>query len=189
MGAHSSEDRSTQVRTALLKALAAVVVIGVAVALGTTLVVRALGLNASDSPGPVGAAPAGPIKPLPTKALRVRGGSATAEPSDSPTSEPSKKAKPRKRNKNSIELQISPVTARPMERVNLTGSYQSADNRSLQVQRFQDGAWSDFGVTATVRVGTFATYVQTGRVGEQRFRMHDPQADRGSNVVMVTIRR
>ncbi len=76
-----------------------------------------------------------------------------------------------------------------MERVNLTGRYQGADNLTLQVQRFEDGAWSDFGVTATVRVGTYATYVQTGRVGEQRFRMRDAQADQGSNVVLVTIRR
>ena len=189
MGAHSSEDRSTQVRGALLKALAAVVVIGVVVALGTTLVVRALGLNEGESSGPVGAATAEPVEPLPTKALPVPGDDESADASDSPSSEPSKKPKARKRSDGPLQLEISPVTARPMERVNLTGRYQGADNLTLQVQRFEDGAWSDFGVTATVRVGTYATYVQTGRVGEQRFRMRDPQADQGSNVVLVTIER
>ena len=72
-GDRRDEERSAQVRGALLKALAVVVVIGVVIALGTTIVVRALGLNDSDSPGPVGAAPAEPVKPLPTTALPVPG--------------------------------------------------------------------------------------------------------------------
>jgi hypothetical protein len=74
-----------------------------------------------------------------------------------------------------------------MERVNLTGTYKGADNLVLKVQRFESGRWSDFGVDATVRVGTFATYVQTGRPGEQRFRVYDPVAKQGSNVVVVSV--
>ena len=58
----------------------------------------------------------------------------------------------------------------------------------LQVQRFEEGKWRDFGVSATVRVGTFETYVMTGQSGEQRFRMYDPAAKEGSNVVLVTDR-
>ena len=54
--------------------------------------------------------------------------------------------------------------ARANERVNLTGTYKKADNVGLQVQRFEDGKWRDFGVSATVRVGTFETYVMTGQV-------------------------
>ena len=77
--------------------------------------------------------------------------------------------------------------ARPNERVNLTGTYKKADNVGLQVQRFEDGKWRDFGVSATVRVGTFETYVMTGQSGEHRFRMYDPAAKEGSNVVLVTI--
>ena len=50
-----------------------------------------------------------------------------------------------------MRLDISPVVARPMERVNLTGTYKGADNVGLQVQRFEDGNWRDFGVTATVK--------------------------------------
>ena len=57
----------------------------------------------------------------------------------------------------------------------------------LEVQRFDTGQWRSFGVSTTVRVGTYATYVQTGRAGEQRLRMFDPQTRKGSNVVLVTI--
>jgi hypothetical protein len=74
-----------------------------------------------------------------------------------------------------------------MQRVNLTGTYRGADNVTLQVQRLEGGRWSDFGVGAAVRVGTYTTYVLTGRVGENRFRMHDPTTGRNSNVAVVTI--
>ncbi len=175
------DDRTAQVARALLKALAVVVVIGVVIALGTTVMVRALGLNENDSPGPVGVAPSGPTKPLPTTALPV--------PGDDKSPEPTKSAAPTKTpDKNrDLKLDASPVKARPMERVNLTGTYKGADNLSLKVQRFENGGWSDFGVDATVRVGTYATYVQTGRAGVQRFRMYDPAAKQASNAVRVTI--
>ena len=175
----SEDDRSAQVRGALLKAFAVVVVIGVVIALGTTIVVRALGLNEGDSPGPVGAASSVPDKPLPTKAIPQPGDEKTAEADPAPSP---KSGKPGK-----IQLAISPVLARPMERVNLTGIYKGADNVGLQVTRFEAGNWQDFGVDATVRVGVYATYVMTGRAGEQRFRMYDPESQEGSNVVLVTI--
>ncbi len=186
-GERREEERSDQVRGALFKALAAVVVIGVVIALGTTIVVRTLGLDESDSPGPVGAAPSKPVQPLPTTALPVPGqetedAGPTEEPSDQPSDQPSDDGK-----RGDLQLAISPVTAKPMERVNLTGTYEGADNLQLQVQRFEDGDWSDFGVVANVKVGTFETYVMTGRPGEQRFRVYDAQTRKGSNVVLVTI--
>ena len=174
-----AEDRSAQVRGALLKALAGVVVIGVVIAVGTTIVVRALGLNEGDSPGPVGSAPSATAERLPTTALPVPGQDETDEPEPTESPDPAKA--------RAMRLEVSPVTARPMERVNLTGTYKGADNVGLQVQRFEDGSWRDFGVTATVRVGTFETYIMTGRTGQQRFRMYDPGAEKGSNVVRVTI--
>ncbi len=177
------DGRTAQVTRALLKALAVVVVIGVVIALGTTIMVRALGLNENDSPGPVGAAPSGPTKPLPTTALPVPGDDQSPE-------QPTKSAAPSKtpdtKNRD-LKLDASPGTAKPMERVNLTGTYKGADNLSLKVQRFENGGWSDFGVDATVRAGTYATYVQTGRAGVQRFRMYDPAKKNASNAVRVTI--
>lgn len=183
-GGRPEKGRSAEVRGALLKALAVVLVIGVAIALGTTIMVRALGLDESDSPRPVGDARAGPAKPLPTKALPVPGEKNAA---GEPTDEPSESAGPDAGKSGTIQLDISPVEARAMERVNLTGTYRGSDNVGLRVQRFAEGRWSDFGVTATVRVGTYATYVMTARSGEQRFRMYDAQAKEGSNVVLVTI--
>ena len=123
----------------------------------------------------------GETKPLPTTALPVPGEKTeTPDPSESPSASPDGA-------KGDIELRVSPLTARPMERVNFTGTYKGADNTELQVQRFDTGKWSDFGVAATVRVGTFTTYIMTGRSGENRFRVYDPKAKKGSNVIMVTI--
>jgi hypothetical protein len=177
----SEEERSAEVRTALLKALGIVVALGVVIAIGTMLMVGALGLDDDESTGPVGAVPS-PTQPLPTTALPVPG-----ETESSATEEPTDLVTPDDAAKGPIQLSVSPVLARPMERVNLTGTYPGRDSVGLKVQRFEDGQWSDFGVSATVRVGTFETYVMTGRSGENRFRMFDPETDKGSNVVLVTI--
>ncbi|MET0837721.1 MAG: hypothetical protein ABWY19_02995 [Marmoricola sp.] len=178
----SDEERNAQVRGVLVKALGVLVVIGVLIFLGTTIMVRALGLDEGSSPGPVGAQADEPTNPLPTTALPVPGQDED-EPSDEPTDEES----PDAGKKGQIELAISPVLARPMERVNFTGTYKGADNLQLEVQRFEDGQWTDFGVQATVRVGTFETYIMTGRTGENRFRVFDPETKEGSNVILVTI--
>jgi hypothetical protein len=175
------DERSDQVRSALLKALGVFVAIAAVIALGTLFMVHALGLNESDSDGPLGAATTSSPSPLPTKALPVP--SDSASPSDQPSESPS----PTDGASGDIQLDVSPVIARPMERVNLTGTYQGADNQLLQVQRFDDGTWSDFDAKTTVRVGTFATYIMTGRVGENRFRVFDPKTRKGSNVILVTI--
>jgi hypothetical protein len=179
---YDDEDRSEQVRSALLKALAVVVGIGVVIALGTIVVVRALGLDEEGSAGPVGAAPAQPRKPLPSTALPVPGEETEAAEPDDEDREESRATRSRR-----IQLAVSPVMARANERINLTGTYRGADNVGLQVQRFEEGAWRDFGVSATVRIGTYETWVMTGRPGQHRFRMWDPTAGKGSNVVLVTI--
>ena len=176
----TDEERSEQVRGALFKALAVVAVIGLLIFIGTTIMVRALDLDEGSDTGPVGAAPDEPTTPLPTTALPSPG---EGEPSD----KASETAKPQGGQRGRIELAITPVLARPMERVNFTGTYKGADNIELQVQRFETGEWKDFGVQATVRVGTFETYIMTGRSGENRFRVYDPEADESSNVILVTI--
>jgi len=179
---YDDDEGSEQVGNVLRKALVVIVLIGVIIALGTTIVVRALGLNEGSSSGPVGSdSPAETTKPLPTTALPVPD---EDEAEDEPEDQiPPKDAKGGGR----LQLSVSPVMARPNERINLTGTYRKADNIGLQVQRFEDGKWRNFGVDATVRVGTYETYVMTGQSGEQRFRMFDPATKRGSNVVLVTI--
>ena len=177
------DDGKEQVSSVLLKGLLVIVLIGMVIALGTTIVVRALGLNeGASSSGPVGSDSSEPSEPMPTTALPnpdENQGSEEEDPSDLVT--------PKARKKGRIQLAVSPVIARPNERVNLTGVYKKADNVGLQVQRFDEGRWRDFGVTATVRVGTYETYVMTGQSGEHRFRMFDPASNEGSNVVLVTI--
>jgi len=176
-----SEERSAQVRNALLKGLGLLVAVCVVIALGTTLAVQALGLDEDESSGPVGSSSGEPVTPLPTSAIPVPG-EKTEEPEEEPSEDPEATSTGR------IQLAVSPVIARPNERINLTGTYRRADNVALAVQRFEDGAWADFGgVSATVRVGSFATYVMTSRSGEQRFRVYDPQSKQASNVVMVTV--
>src|ERR1700710_2179764 len=104
------EDRSAQVAGALVKVVVVIAAIALVVALGTVIAVKALGLNGDDSYGPVGSAPAEPAKPLPTKALDVPGqdqGSESPAPSDSPSADSAKTG--------DIELDISPVKARPNE--------------------------------------------------------------------------
>jgi len=174
------DDERPAVRGVLLKALAVVVGVAVAIALGTTLVVRALGLDAGSAE-PVGSEETGPGRSLPTTALPVPG------ESESPSEEPSELVSPEEPEAGAIELSVSPVTVRPMERINLTGVYADHDNVGLQVQRWEAGSWSDFGVSATVRADRFETYVMTGRAGENRFRVYDPEADEGSNPVVVTV--
>ena len=58
---------------------------------------------------------------------------------------------------------------------------------ALVVQRFENGAWSDFPVTMSVVGGTFGTYVQTSRVGPNKFRVVDTDSDVVSNEITVTV--
>jgi hypothetical protein len=179
------EQRSEQVRNALLKALGVFVAIAVVIALGTVFMVHALGLNQSDDDGPLGAAATSSPSPLPTKALPVP--SQSASTSTSPSNQPSGGATPADEGDGDIQLEVSPVIASPMERINLTGTYKGADDQLLQVQRYDDGTWTNFNAKTTVRVGTFATFIMTGRAGENRIRVFDPKANKGSNVILVTI--
>lgn len=175
------EERPDRVRNALLTGLVALALIAVLIAIGTTIFVRSLGLDSAGPAGPVGAAEPS-ANPLPTKALSPR------HPKSSPPSpSPSTTKQPKGARSGDIRLSATPLMVKPMERVNLTGTYGNKDNVGLQVQRWEAGGWVDFGVSTTVRVGTFETYVMTGRRGDNRFRVFDPGADNGSNPVLITV--
>ena len=68
-----------------------------------------------------------------------------------------------------------------------TGTYQAGEGAILQVQRLENGTWSDFPVTMSVSGGTFATYVQTAQVGPNQFRVVDTDSQVVSNEVTVTV--
>jgi len=185
---HRESDRERQERiiAAVLKVVGVAVVIGVAIGIGTWVMVKSLGLDDS-SPSAIGPAPAEPINPLPTKAL-PQDPKTSSPPDDDPSDFPTDPVTPTV-SPGSADLFVnaSPVFVDPMERINLTGQWPGHDAIGLLVQRFEDGEWVDFGVQVQVRVGTFETYVMTGREGDNKFRVFDPETNTSSNEVVVTV--
>jgi hypothetical protein len=86
-----------------------------------------------------------------------------------------------------ISLSTPQQSVSPMQRIELTGTYQGGEGAILQVQRMENGAWSDFPVTMSVSGGTFATYVETARTGPNEFRVVDTDSDVVSNEITVTV--
>lgn len=114
--------------------------------------------------------------------------SESATPSATPTASESPKERKRKPPRSVISLSSSAVEVSAMERIDLTGTYPGGEGATLRVQRFS-GGWQDFaGVTATVRDGTFSTYVMTGQSGPNRFRVVDGGSGKKSNPVTVRVR-
>jgi hypothetical protein len=176
-GTQDQRERQQQIAAVVLKIVGVAVAIGLVIGLGAWLMVKALGLQTSSSNDPT-SGNVQPLNPLPSTALPVPSDSASA--SDTPTSIPTAVS-------TGLYLSASPVMVQPMERINLTGQWPGQDNESLVVQRFENGSWSDFGVQVRVNVGTFSTYVMTGRTGDQRFRVFDPATQTASNEVTVTV--
>jgi hypothetical protein len=173
-------ERQQEVAAVIAKILGVAIVIGLVIGLGAWILVKALGLSAGDGSGPVSGA-VQPVTPLPTTALPVPSASA---PTDNPGLVTTTPAAP---GTGALYLSASPVFVKPMERINLTGQWPGHDNEGLLVQRLEGGQWSDFGVQVSVDVGTFATYVKTGRAGDQKVRVYDPATKTASNEVTVTV--
>ena len=106
-----------------------------------------------------------------------------ASPSALPSSKGSASAKAKPKG---ITLFVAPQQVGAGQRINFNGVYQGNEGATLQVQR-KEGGWTDFPVTATVRGGSFETWIQTSRTGKAQFRVYDSAADKASNVVTVQI--
>jgi len=169
------DERQQEVTSVVLKILGIAVAVGLVIGIGAWILVKAAGLDSTGTSGS-GAANVQPVTPLPTTALPVP--SASVPTTDLPTVTPVS---------GDLNLTAAPVFVKPMERINLTGNWPGHDNQSLMVQRFEGGSWTDFGVQVNVNVGTFATYVMTGRAGDQKFRVLDPTTQTASNEVTVTV--
>jgi hypothetical protein len=179
----------TQLQTVLLKGAAVLVGICVLVALGTFVMVKALGLDGGGGTrsATTAALEPQPVSPLPTTALPVPGQSQSPGGGQTQTG-PGKKAHHRPQGSHGFHLSATPVSVRPMQRINLTGTYAGHDNMSIVVQSTQSGSWAPFaGVTAQVNLGTFQTYVMSGVHGTNKFRMFDPSTGKASNPVTVTV--
>ena len=182
----TDRDRQERIIAAVLKVVGVAVVIGVAIGIGTWVMVKALGLDDTSS-SVIGPAPVEPINPLPTKALPQKPESSST-PDDEPSDEPTDLVTPNlSPGSGDLFVNASPVFVQPMERINLTGQWPGHDAVGLLVQRFEDGEWVDFGVQVQVKVGTFETYVMTGRDGDNKFRVFDPETNTTSNEVVVTV--
>lgn len=153
------------------------VIVGIAVIvlIGARVMVSALDLNEDTSQPTSGPASA----PTPISSPSEESTPSSGEPSDLPTRSAGAHGK--------LQLSVAPVIVQANDRINFTGRYPGQDAVTLQVQRFDGGSWSDFPVSARVTVGTFSTYIITGRHGDQRFRVIDKQAHVASNPVRVTV--
>lgn len=98
-----------------------------------------------------------------------------------------RKAKKEKKPKSVISLSASQVSVSQMGRIDLTGTFPGGEGEVLRVQRFEDGGWEDFPITVSVSNETFATYVQSGQPGPNKFRVKDSDSDKVSNPVTVKV--
>ena len=86
-----------------------------------------------------------------------------------------------------IQLVATPLQATSFERVSLSGTYPAPAGTVLQVERNRGAGWEEFPTTATVEAGAFSTYVATGILGANQFRVVDTSTGKLSNVVIVMI--
>lgn len=134
----------------------------------------------SPTPTPTPSGPLVTLAPSQDSASATPSDEGSASPSDLPT-EASSPAK-------QITLAAGETSVAPMQQIDLTGVYPGGEGAILQVQRKLDGQWQDFlSVNAAVSGGQFSTYVQTGQLGVQKFRVRDTSSGLVSNVVSVTV--
>lgn len=90
--------------------------------------------------------------------------------------------------KREIALSAGASSIAPMERLDLTGTYPGGEGAILKIQRKEGAAWEDFfSVTASVSGSIFSTYIQTGNLGVNIFRVVDTDTGLASNEVRVRI--
>jgi hypothetical protein len=177
--AGSVGDGEQDVTVVVVKILAVAVGIGLVIGVCAWIMVKALGLDAGQA-SDLGPGAVHPVTPLPTTALAVPSATPSGDNPGLVTGSPTP-------GNGQLYLTASPVLVKPMERINLTGQWPGHDNEGLLVQRLEGGRWTDFGVQVSVNVGTFETYVMTGRDGDQKFRVFDPATQTASNEVTVTV--
>ena len=164
-----------------LAALAGVsVIVGVLVSLVALGVANVAGLGGGDEPSEASSEESSLYIPSPSATRKP-----AARPSKGP-GRPDEAETTKEAAERQITLVASPTSVASSERIDLRGTYRNVDSATLQVQRL-DGGWTDFPVTATVSGGTFATWVQTGVSGRNRFRVVDKSTGRSSEPVSVDV--
>ena len=169
------------VLTGLVALVAGALVIGVLGGLGILVAVRATGIGGSAEAADDSSASATFVLPRPTDT------GTTGVPAPEETTDPGAEAPETATPAEEIALSAAQQSVSPMQQIDLTGTYATGEGAILQVQRFEDGAWQDFPVTMSVSGSSFATYVQTSRVGPNRFRVIDTDTAKVSNEIIVTV--
>ncbi|WP_210439120.1 hypothetical protein [Nocardioides xinjiangensis] len=169
------------VLTGLVALVGVAVAIGLLAGLAVLVGVKATGIGETSSAGGGGGTPATFSLPKPSETSTETVPTDPVEPG--PGTETSSEAAPAQ----GISLSATQQSVSPMQQIDLTGTYQAGEGAILQVQRLENGTWSDFPVTMSVSGGTFATYVQTSRTGPNKFRVVDTDSDVVSNEVTVTV--
>jgi hypothetical protein len=170
--------------TAVLAMVGVAVLVGLAVGVVAVTAVHMSGLE------PASGTAKGPPQTLympkyhPTKAAGDGLGLPSQSPTPSLSLSPSGSASP---TATGIRLFDAPQKVKAGGRINFNGVYNGGEGVALQIQRKQGGTWTDFPVTATVRGGSFETWIQTTQTGLGRFRVFDKKANLASNVVTVQI--
>ena len=170
----------------LLKLLGGLVVTGIVIGLvvgvlGTT-VLRSMGLKEQPPPEPT---------PQDKVTEVIDGGSDSDDspsPSDSPDDEKDGNSKKTASKRPKAKLQATPNPAAGGTEITLTGSFRGLHGGVAQVQRREDGTWTDFPVDAALDSdGTFSTYIITNRTGTAPFRMLHEDSGRTTPVVRIPI--
>ncbi len=157
------------------------VVVGLILAGGALAATRVLGVS-GDSAGGSSSSPTLYL-PDPTDTGDTQDPPLSLPADPQPSSTPFNPPKQEK----AINLTASQTEVSPMEPIDLTGTYPGGEGAILQVQKFESGSWTDFPVTVSVAGETFSTFIQTGRLGRNKFRVVDTDTGAKSNEVRVTI--
>jgi hypothetical protein len=164
----------------LIALVGVAVVIGLLGGLAVMVGVKATGIGDTSSAAADSSAPSTFNLPRPSD-------TSTEIPEPEESVEPSTGESTSESPATGISLTVVQQSVSPMQAIDLSGTYPAGEGAILQVQRFENGAWSDFPVTVPVSGGTFSTIVRTGQVGANKFRVVDTDTQVASNEATVTV--
>ncbi|HXH79421.1 hypothetical protein [Nocardioides sp.] len=176
-----SDTQDRPVLTGLIALVAVAAVVGIIGGLTALVGSRVLGLDggaaASDSDATSGTSLYLPEPTITSETVSPEAGaSATNDPVQTSAAPVT-----------TITLSAGQESVAAMQQIDFSGTYPAGEGAILQVQRLENGKWIDFPVTMSVSSQRFATYVLTGRAGENTFRVIDTDKDVFSNEVVVTV--
>lgn len=192
----SPEDRPERaVLNGVLALVGVALVVGLVLAGVALIATRMLGLSGDDAAADAGETVRESLYLPPPQKTTASGpditlnteDAATEESTDVATSETTKPSKSKSPEEGEISLSAGQTHVANFGRIDLTGIYPGGEGAVLEVQRFQAGAWTEFGLSVPVSDETFSTYLQTGVSGLNRFRLIDPASGAFSNEVKVTV--